>query len=233
MLLASTSSCSIAAGRRTSVDTSRGRCPSRRTNRASLPAVVVLPDPCSPASTTTVGGAAVYVIGTRSPLRDLAVGPIGPPGQVQDAPLVRGQQRAVEVEQAQVPLPSAGSVKHLALTVYGRYRPAWRSSLFSTNCSSQRKPITAAASTVNPIAATSTVTTIVSSARPPRHRSAHPGGSPSPGPPAPGEPTGRRPRSRRRFPARRWQAPRVEGKPEFPTPLAPLSRCRPPTGRWP
>src|SRR2546421_7756080 len=33
-------------------------------------------------------------------------------------PLVIGQQRAVEVEQAQLSLPASGTVKHLALTVY-------------------------------------------------------------------------------------------------------------------
>src|SRR6202165_3177799 len=67
MLFASTSSCSIAAGRRTSVDTRSGRWPSRRTNRANLPAVVVLPKPCRPASTITVGADAAYVSGARSP----------------------------------------------------------------------------------------------------------------------------------------------------------------------
>src|SRR5207245_1692990 len=54
------------------------------------------------------------------PLRHFAVGPVFLPGQVQDAPLVRRQQRSVEVKQAEVVLPGAGSVKHLALTVYGR-----------------------------------------------------------------------------------------------------------------
>ena len=54
---ASRSSCRMAAGRRTSVLTSmtRRRCVSL-SQRASLPAVVVLPAPCRPASSTTCGG---------------------------------------------------------------------------------------------------------------------------------------------------------------------------------
>ncbi len=56
---ASRSSCSIAAGRRTSVLTSSTRLRSRSmSQRASLAAVVVLPAPCSPASSTTSGGCA-------------------------------------------------------------------------------------------------------------------------------------------------------------------------------
>src|SRR5207248_2550101 len=53
------------------------------------------------------------------PLRDLPVGPIELPGEVQDAALMVGQQRAVEVEEAQLALAASGTVKHLALTVYG------------------------------------------------------------------------------------------------------------------
>src|SRR6202162_5717935 len=237
MLLARTSSCSIAAGRRTSVETSSGRWPSRRTNGASLPAVVVLPDPCRPASTMTVGGDGAYVIGVRSPSRwtissstifticwpgfrlsitsaptarvrmlatkslttswlppassrasrtsrrpastsaslslprpvsflsawsrrsvrdsntlrplqpelalvvvevhgrpphyvvdgrprhpltlgDLAIGPMGLRGEMDNAPLVLGQQGAIKIEQAQLAVATPDTVKHLALTVY-------------------------------------------------------------------------------------------------------------------
>ena len=50
-------------------------------------------------------------------LGDLAVRPIQLPGQVEDATLVVGEEWAVQVEQAQLALPSAGTVKHLALTV--------------------------------------------------------------------------------------------------------------------
>src|SRR6185437_7005812 len=50
-------SCRIAAGRRTSVLTRSTRRRSRSmSQRASLPAVVVLPAPCRPASSTTCGG---------------------------------------------------------------------------------------------------------------------------------------------------------------------------------
>src|SRR5580700_12187128 len=48
--------CSRAAGRYTSTETSRGRCPPALNQFASLPEVVVLPEPCNPAMSTTVGG---------------------------------------------------------------------------------------------------------------------------------------------------------------------------------
>ena len=49
----------MAAGRRTSVLTSNTRLLVRSmSQRASLPAVVVLPAPCRPASSTTTGGCA-------------------------------------------------------------------------------------------------------------------------------------------------------------------------------
>ena len=51
----STFSCWMAAGLRTSVDTSIGCRPCRVSQRPSFPAVVVLPDPCSPSSMTTRG----------------------------------------------------------------------------------------------------------------------------------------------------------------------------------
>ena len=53
---ATTRSCSRAAGRYTSTETSIGRCPPFCSHAASFPAVVVLPDPCSPAIKITVGG---------------------------------------------------------------------------------------------------------------------------------------------------------------------------------
>ena len=49
--------------------------------------------------------------------RDLAIGPVLLPGQVQDPALVLGQERGVQVEQAKTALVPARSVKHLALTV--------------------------------------------------------------------------------------------------------------------
>src|SRR2546421_456840 len=153
MLLASTSSCSIAAGRPTSGDTSSRRWTSRsskasRTSRspASTSASLNLPRPVSFLSawsrrsvreSNTLGphqpelALVVVEIGGGPPhhvvdggsrdaftLRDLAIGPVELPGQVEDAPLMVGQQRAVEIEQAQLALPALGTVKHLALTVY-------------------------------------------------------------------------------------------------------------------
>ena len=56
MACATTFNCSRAAGRYTSTETSRGRCPPFFSQFASLPEVVVLPEPCSPAISTTVGG---------------------------------------------------------------------------------------------------------------------------------------------------------------------------------
>ncbi len=53
--LPSTDNCSMAAGRRTSVDTSIGCRPCDVSHRASLADVVVLPDPCSPSIKTTRG----------------------------------------------------------------------------------------------------------------------------------------------------------------------------------
>src|SRR6266481_5907118 len=53
---ATTLSCSRAAGRSTSTETSSGRCPPFLSQLTSLPEVVVLPEPCSPAMSTTVGG---------------------------------------------------------------------------------------------------------------------------------------------------------------------------------
>ena len=50
-------SCSIAAGRRTSVETSIGCRPCFASHRASLADVVVLPDPCRPSIRTTRGRA--------------------------------------------------------------------------------------------------------------------------------------------------------------------------------
>src|SRR5207237_7082986 len=46
--LATCVSCSRAAGRYTSVDTKIGRCPCWVSHLASLPVVVVLPEPCRP-----------------------------------------------------------------------------------------------------------------------------------------------------------------------------------------
>jgi hypothetical protein len=61
-------------------------------------------------------GAADQVVNRRSAhsgsLGNLAVGPVFFPGQVEDAPLVLGEQGPIEVEQAQVALPVAGPVKH-------------------------------------------------------------------------------------------------------------------------
>ena len=54
--LATTLSCSRAAGRYTSTETSMGRCPPFLSHAASLPDVVVLPEPCRPAIKITVGG---------------------------------------------------------------------------------------------------------------------------------------------------------------------------------
>ena len=54
-------SCSTAAGRLRSVPTTIGVWWSRRANSASFTAVVVLPEPCSPTSITTVGGALAYL----------------------------------------------------------------------------------------------------------------------------------------------------------------------------
>ena len=54
--LATTLSCSRAAGRYTSTETSMGRCPPFFSHAASLPLVVVLPEPCKPAIKITVGG---------------------------------------------------------------------------------------------------------------------------------------------------------------------------------
>ena len=51
----STLSCSMAAGRRTSVDTSSACRPCRVSQRPSLPLVVVLPEPCRPSISTTRG----------------------------------------------------------------------------------------------------------------------------------------------------------------------------------
>ena len=52
---ATTVSCWIAAGRLTSVETSSGCLPCFASHFASLPAVVVLPEPCSPSSRITRG----------------------------------------------------------------------------------------------------------------------------------------------------------------------------------
>src|SRR5207237_10573644 len=54
--LATCVSCSRAAGRYTSVDTKIGRCPCWVSHLASLPVVVVLPEPCRPTIIHTVGG---------------------------------------------------------------------------------------------------------------------------------------------------------------------------------
>ena len=61
---ASTDSCSIAAGRRTSVETSIGWRPCFVSHRASFADVVVLPDPCRPSISTTRG---VRVAGDNPP----------------------------------------------------------------------------------------------------------------------------------------------------------------------
>ena len=52
---ASTPNCSMAAGRRTSVDTTSACRPCRSSHLASLTVVVVFPAPCSPSSSTTCG----------------------------------------------------------------------------------------------------------------------------------------------------------------------------------
>ena len=57
----STRSCSTAAGRWRSAPTSSGLRPCCLNQRASLAAAVVLPEPCRPASSTTVGGLEAYV----------------------------------------------------------------------------------------------------------------------------------------------------------------------------
>src|SRR2546429_457641 len=54
--LATCVSCSRAAGRYTSVDTKIGRCPCWVSHLASLPVVVVLPEPCRPTIIHTEGG---------------------------------------------------------------------------------------------------------------------------------------------------------------------------------
>ena len=56
-------SCSTAAGRYTSAATRNGAFCSCLSRRASLPAVVVLPEPCSPTSRMTVGGTVAWAIG--------------------------------------------------------------------------------------------------------------------------------------------------------------------------
>jgi hypothetical protein len=58
-------SCSTAAGRYTSQATMRVWRISRFILRASLPAVVVLPEPCSPTIMITVGGVGAIVSPTR------------------------------------------------------------------------------------------------------------------------------------------------------------------------
>ena len=65
---ATTDSCSIAAGRRTSVDTSSGCLPCFASHRPSLPDVVVLPEPCRPSSRMTRGRA----VRRRQPARRVA-----------------------------------------------------------------------------------------------------------------------------------------------------------------
>ncbi len=54
-LPATTDSCSMAAGRRTSVETTSGYRPCFASIRASLPVVVVLPEPCRPSMRMTFG----------------------------------------------------------------------------------------------------------------------------------------------------------------------------------
>src|SRR5882672_752063 len=62
------SSCSIAAGRYTSQETSRGLFPRPSfSSFASFAAVVVFPDPCSPARSTTAGGATARSSSAFSP----------------------------------------------------------------------------------------------------------------------------------------------------------------------
>jgi len=53
---ATCASCSRAAGRYTSVETTSGRCPCCESHFASFPVVVVLPDPCNPTIIHTEGG---------------------------------------------------------------------------------------------------------------------------------------------------------------------------------
>ena len=53
---ATCANCSRAAGRYTSVETTSGRCPCCTSHFASLPVVVVLPDPCKPTIIHTEGG---------------------------------------------------------------------------------------------------------------------------------------------------------------------------------
>ncbi len=54
--LATWLNCSRAAGRYTSVETTMGRCPCCESHLASLPVVVVLPEPCNPTIIHTEGG---------------------------------------------------------------------------------------------------------------------------------------------------------------------------------
>ncbi len=54
--LATCASCSRAAGRYTSVDTTSGRCPCSASHFANFPVVVVLPEPCKPTIIHTEGG---------------------------------------------------------------------------------------------------------------------------------------------------------------------------------
>ena len=56
MDLATCDNCSRAAGRYTSVETTMGRCPCCDNHLASLPVVVVLPEPCKPTIIHTEGG---------------------------------------------------------------------------------------------------------------------------------------------------------------------------------
>ena len=63
--------CSRAAGRYTSTETSSGRCPPFLNQFASLPEVVVLPEPCSPAISTTVGGCEANFTSRRVLAEDL------------------------------------------------------------------------------------------------------------------------------------------------------------------
>ena len=63
---------------------------------------------CGGAPNHVVDGGAAHSLS----LRDLAIGPILLPGQVQDATLMRGQEGPIEIEKAKLSLPLAGSVKH-------------------------------------------------------------------------------------------------------------------------
>src|SRR3954469_12235022 len=67
--LPTTSSCCTALGRCRSAAMSSGTCRCSFSQRPSLPASVVLPAPCKPASITTVGGALASWIGRASPPR--------------------------------------------------------------------------------------------------------------------------------------------------------------------